>query len=170
MAEAKFRRVHFTDGLTGLARRFYALATKPVTDSADEHSDAAEDVYLGGGGGCQMCHITALNAANYITVKLWNGTTEGAELNVAKSMPARMPASETIDTISFTYSYTDDNTRLANYSGVSVQQQMFQRFVVGGVVFVIAADHTGVVVGGSELKYLEINTAREWTEPSWLAV
>ena len=47
---------------------------------------------------------------------------------------------------------------------------MFQRFVVGGVVFVIAADHTGVVVGGSELKYLEINTAREWTEPSWLAV
>jgi hypothetical protein len=48
----KFRRVHFTDALTGVKGRCYMPSTLPKPDTTDDgESDPTQDIYLGGGSG-----------------------------------------------------------------------------------------------------------------------
>jgi hypothetical protein len=160
--EAYLRRVHFTNAADGSKKRCYGLFTIPEDDTTDDgHSDAIEDLYLGGGTGVvMMCTITQLfgtpSGADYFGVTKSGG---GSQFLVAKSIPSR-PA-----TGANTYTPATDNSR-DSYNGATHEtQSMVQPFTVGDVVWVIAADHTGVTVSGSELLFLEVNTEREWGGP-----
>ncbi|MEN6533028.1 MAG: hypothetical protein ABFD89_05155 [Bryobacteraceae bacterium] len=163
---AKLRRVHYTDGSDGTKKRVYAMFTAAESDATSDGHDAGSDIHLGGGsGGAIMCQITNLYSANYIGVKRFDGTYQtGGVFYVAKSFPARLAESVT----GYSYTYANDNQR----TSVSVmdptdteEQFMTQPFGIGEIVFAIPVDHSGVFVGAVEVKWLEINTEREWTAP-----
>jgi len=110
--------------------------------------------------GLMMCQITELfGAVDYFGVKRFDGSTQsGDQLLVAKSIPARP------STGPYSYSASDDNNRTSN-DGTTVEiQVMMQPFGAGDVVFVGSADHTGIVVSGTEITLLEMNTEREWVK------
>ncbi|HVM51256.1 MAG TPA: hypothetical protein VMU04_24715 [Candidatus Acidoferrum sp.] len=126
-----------------------------------------------------------INAPGVIYVIKYNAGNEwGSPFWIAKTDPAQMPAAETIDGITYSYVYTDDNTRTARWTDANgiewvAQHKMYKRFNVGDVIYVQAADHTdqyqpqldstgwpnGKVLD-VEIKYREDNTAREWGEVS----
>ena len=175
MAEAKFRRVHFTDGLTGLARRFYALATKPVTDSSDGHSDSAEDVYLAAPGATRF-RVKGVQG-DYVTCRTWDGTTQGGDdILVAKAPALRHSLlAQTIDGNSVTF---DGHTitggvckRVAHAAGFTDQNEYVlpQWQISTGQDSEIWAIQptagTGVSVGGIAVDWLDLNVdARAWCE------
>lgn len=177
----KFRRVHYADSSDGAKKRCYGPFTKPSSDdNEDGHSDAAEDLYLGGGGGGQiLCQITQLfsgvnDPRDYIGVTRKIPVSEGnpngfdgAEFLVAKSLPARMSATGT-----GSFTFVDDNHRTSDDgTGTTATnpeaQEMFPPFAVGELIFISAVNYSFVVPpGGEDLKWTEASTAREWTAPT----
>ena len=117
-----------------------------------------------GEGQLSQCKITWMNSQNYFGAKKWNGTvTSSTEFMVAKSIPSRMPSSATIEGESFSYSYTNDNLRVSTAGDASTElQSMLQQFTVGDVVWVSKCDYTSLTHSGSAIKYIEVNTEREW--------
>jgi len=98
----------------------------------------------------------------------------GPEFFVAKSIPSRMPATDS----TYRYTYTDDNSRSSSLlSGDTPEdpaeaQVMTPPFTVGDSIFVESVNYSLVVVetgdggdGVSDLKYIEASTEREWTCP-----
>ena len=155
----KFRRVHIT-APDGTKYRFYAPATKRAADATDDgHSDAAEDIYIGGGGGIAAYTITTLFNADYFGAKPRGQETTAPEVKVAKSVPSRLGFGP------YSYSSAVDNGRVSNNGSDSETQVMVPPFVAGDLVFVATVDHTGVTVSGTELTLLEVNTEREWCVP-----
>lgn len=118
----------------------------------------------------RQCKLKALygsssNNANYFTVRVWDGSDEiGDNFECAKSAPSRMVASYLGQYI---YTYTDDNTRVSNRVSDSntENQVMTQPFTVDDTVYVMKVDHTNINVANVEVKYIEVNTEREWTKP-----
>ena len=166
MNKARLRRVHWTD-LEGAKWRAYGLFTKQEDDETDDgHSSETEDLYVGGGGGgLIMCKITSLFGQDYLGVKKFDGTDlTGDEFMVAKSLPSRMVDSEDVDEVTFSYTYVDDNYRTSNDGTTTEAQVMFQRFKVDAIVWVSAVDFSGVSHDDGDIKFMEVNTAREWTK------
>jgi uncharacterized UPF0160 family protein len=120
-----------------------------------------------------QCQITGLfgsniASANYFQVKKWNNASQsGNNFYVAKSIPSRMLASKVLYGTNYTYTYTDDNTRSSNNGNNSEQQLMIEPFAVNDTVFISPSDYTGVNApnNGSDIKFIEVNTEREWTSP-----
>ena len=129
-------------------------------------------------GGLRQCQITGLyggntssnsnSAANYFQVKPFNNVTlSNSAFYVAKSIPSRMPNAATIYGQSFTYTYSDDNTRTSNNGTNSESQVMTQPFSINMVVHISPVDYSGANApnNGGDIKYIEVNTEREWTCP-----
>ena len=123
-------------------------------------------------GGLRQCQITGLygssNAANYFQVNPFNNfTLSNSAFYVAKSIPSRMPNAATIYGQSFTYTYSDDNTRTSNNGTNSESQVMTQPFSINMVVHISPVDYSGANApnNGGDIKYIEVNTEREWTCP-----
>lgn len=119
----------------------------------------------GGVGEMRQAKITTLNADDYISVKFWDGSGYvGDEFNVARSWASRMVASDTIDGTTYDYSYADDNNRTSDDGVTEESQVLYPRFVVGKVISVGPIDYSGVDDGDGDLKWIEVNTAREWVK------
>jgi hypothetical protein len=126
----------------------------------------------GGGGGTgslSQCKITSSGPNNYFGVTKWdNSDYVGSEFLTAKSIPGRMPPSDMVEAVPFYYDYTssggDENHRTSSDGTNSEFQVMFQRYVTGAIVYVMPVDYSGVSVDGLDLKYIEVNTAREWVK------
>lgn len=129
----------------------------PKTISSDESEPEQ--------AGLLCCKITTLDSKDYFGATRWDGADyAGNEFFVAKSIPSRMPAEETVEAETFNYTYEDDNTRTSDDGTTTEAQVMFPRFVDGAIVFVIAVDFSGVSKDSEDLKYIEHNTAREWVK------
>ena len=144
----------------------------PMTDSDGKWVSGLYWVPLGGGGGggAMECKITQLFGADYFGVKTWDGTTLGSsQFLVARSYVSRGAYGS-----GYTYASTGENSRTSDDgSGASAinpePQIMFPPFVIGDVISVIPIDHSGVVVAGVELPFIEDSTERCWAHLSGTA-
>lgn len=119
--------------------------------------------FTSSGGGIQMLKEVSVTA-DYIVCHSWDGTTEGSTaINVAKKPECRTSlASEVIDGVTVTYSYTDSNLRTSN-DGTNTQiEVMHRRYKAGQVMFAGGSDHTGVSVGGVPILLVDL-TDRFWS-------
>lgn len=164
-----------TNALHMLERKVEQLRRRIIGSVATIQEDTAAV------GGLFQTQITALygseNASvDYFQVAKYDGSNvSNTKLYCAKSIPSQMTDSYLGE---FIYTYTDDNNRVSNrVSDSNLESQvMTQPFSVGDTVYVSPVDHTGVyvanfdngnIVGFSnvEIKYIEVNTEREWTKP-----
>ena len=120
----------------------------------------------GPSGGITQCKITSLYSRDYLSVTRWNNDDYvGPAFEIAKSVPGRMPGSGTVEGAGFGFTYADDNNRTSNDGKTKESQVMFQRFAVGSIIYVMGVDFSGVRgSAGVDLKYIEVNTAREWVK------
>ena len=137
------------------------------TDSNGEWNSGVYWVPVGGGNGgpgeLQQAQITNTLNANYIVVQLYDGSNaSGSNMDVAKSIPSRMPSSWK----SYTYSYLNDNSRTSNNGSNSEVQVMHPPFEVGDTIYISKSDHTGVTNGSTPVEWIEVNTERGWAHPS----
>jgi hypothetical protein len=153
----KLRRVHFTDRLSGLARRAYALFTKPVEDADDSHNDNAEDVWIG--GGVTLMELVTWNGDGTLTCQPIGG---GDSVTVAVQPELWQIPSQRIDTEEWSYDYTnyDNQRRVASCSGVADENQVIvPRFLEGDVLPVWVCPDT--LIEGVTLMAI---TGREWAK------
>jgi hypothetical protein len=131
----------------------------------------------------QQCHIAGLyggvtnatnssNAADYFSVIRWrgnstNGSNIGSVFYAAKSVPSRMSNSSNFYGEEMIITYTDDNNRVSNSNSDHTleTQVMTQPFSIRDVVYIASTDYSGVNApnNGGDIKYIEVNTEREWT-------
>ena len=126
------------------------------------------------------------SGVDYIGVTPWgptgndgDGGTSGSQITVAKSIDGRQPAFETIDDEYITYTYSDDNHRVATpETGSQENHVMHKRYMVWPgeppedsgvdnnqilVAIIKSQGGTGVLdMNGNQLMYYEISPNREW--------
>ena len=153
--KASGRRLHYT-ATDGTTWRISIVATAKVSDATDDgHSDAGNDIYLGGGAAIQGT-ITALYGATANAEYFQVTPTSGAPaILVTKSYAARGGTTGGPD------GATPDNGRVVSGEG----QVMIPPFATGQTVSIAPIDHTGVYVSGVELTWIEVATEREWCHP-----
>jgi hypothetical protein len=167
MSVCKFRRLHWIDS-AGARKRAYGPFTKPVDDStSDGHDSDSEDLYLGGGGGAMLVVITHLYSLDYFGVIGFDGSDNyGEEFFVAKSFPSRMVASMAASDGTYTYTYAGDNNRTSTspVDGSTEAQEMCPLFAAGQWTYVMPVTWSMISKDGTELKWVEMSTEREWVK------
>jgi hypothetical protein len=114
----------------------------------------------GGGGGVGMYRVKSVQA-DYLTCRSWDGTDDGiTDVLIAKPMKLRNPATETIDALGVSYTYTDTQTRLAASSGFdSEKHKVRPAYAVNDVIYA-AKCATDVTLAAD---HLDLNVdARKW--------
>jgi hypothetical protein len=125
------------------------------------------EIERGGGGSStgsavSMFKIKSLEA-DYLVCRTWDGTDEGDEdVNVARPIKLRNPASEVIDGSTINYVYVSTVDRRAEIDGQTDNsfeaQKIIPRYEIDSVIFAITAD-----TGDEDVEYLDLNTdARAW--------
>ena len=112
-----------------------------------------------------MYQITELEGTkDYIKAKRVDGSgnPSGAEEVIAKSLSARQPVTETIDTYEIDYTYTDDNNRVAVAVMLGTEVQVCHpRYKVGDNIAVVKIDNPQIV-STKIVDLYEISPARFW--------
>lgn len=150
----------------------------------------AEAAAVGGAGTTiQLCAVTQLyslggDPQNFIGVTPWDvllnsgaGGPTGQQFYCAKGINSRMPVTETIDGITLSYEYTDDNTRIATPStGPAERDVCHPRYITYNppntgidpgqyLCFVTRTKNgTGVLDPSTDgqLYYIELHPNRNW--------
>jgi hypothetical protein len=129
--------------------------------------------------GLQKCKIRTLygsntNSVSYLKVSPCSNIAAPANVTnsaffVAKSVPSRMSNTATFYGETFHYAYTDDNHRVStkDSDNSTESQVMTQPFSINDTIDISSIDYSGVNApnNGGDIKYIEVNTEREWTVP-----
>ena len=133
----------------------------------------AAESFFGGGARAQMLVRVTGMADDYVSAKLWDGTTEiGTALKVAKPWDLQMAAhhgeSYVIRGTTYTYTYTTgggtlDPTRVSDDGSTEETQLITPSYYVGAVLRIEKVGYTGVDVAGESLVWEDLNRAgRAW--------
>jgi hypothetical protein len=113
--------------------------------------------------------ITNLYSANYVQARQWNLSTGdyytgSVNVYIAKCLTARMPANETIDGITITYTGYTDNIRKATIDTAFEWQVMHPRYSVGTIIYALGVTGgTGIIDPSSNvIQSVEVEAARVW--------
>lgn len=121
---------------------------------------------LGGGSSSRAMVVKSRNGDYLVCRSYSNGSIGTTDINVAVPFDARSLASETLDGVAFSYSYSGaatllNRTRAASYSGATETQQVTPLWKVDGLIRVVPIDYSGVSVDGADLKLIE-DSSRCW--------
>ena len=106
---------------------------------------------------------------NVLVCRTWDGTTEGAtDVHVAKHFTCQQIASETIDSILITYTYSGaatllNRTRTATGTGINEVQAVVPYWQVNGLITVATVNFSNVTKSGADLKLMEVSS-RCWAQ------
>jgi hypothetical protein len=128
------------------------------TNTAKIHQLVRDNIIVNSGGGeSKRMTVLAVNGD-------WLLCSDGvSQYSVAKWPENRTSlASETIDGVTLTYTYTNSNTRVASDGTYSQTEVIYRRYVVGQVLFALKpANKTDLTVGSTVLEWVE-SCPRVW--------
>lgn len=114
----------------------------------------------GGGSAVQQFKFKSMGG-DYIYAAPWDGTTEGAQIKVAKPYLLRRTPFDGKSRNGISYTYSADDAREATNGTDIEQQSIIPTYVVGDIVYAARA-----VIGGTEVEdvtYVDVNAdARAW--------
>lgn len=123
----------------------------------------------GGGGSSTVTtyQITAIGNSDYFTAQTWDGTTlGGADVLIAKKIDFRESlVTETVDGVTITHTFSDDNHRTSNDGTNNQDEVCWPRFVVGAEIQAAQCSNATPVLdgGGKPIEWIDL------TERVWLA-
>ncbi len=117
-------------------------------------------VQLGAGGGGVAATAKLATLLSVAATTLSVQTASGETLTVAKPFALRNPASETVDGVVISYSYSTVTERQAQIAGLFVETQIvLKRYVAGGKLIIFQPDNTDI----ANVVWMDANVdARAW--------
>ena len=175
--QAVFRRVHYT-AEDGSKKRCYGLLTIPEDDSEDDgHSSDADDLRIGGGGGCTLMRVMSYHQdaadGDYLVCRPPDGD-EGGEDDVFVAVEPQLQSAIVDQTMpdgsvwGYSAYVAATQQRTATQSGGAaavLSEYISPPFLAGDYVPVFACGNAGVTVDEESVSLVAL-TGRQWASPT----
>ena len=167
MTLARLRRIHWTKP-TGEKRRAVVLMSKEEDDTTDDgHSDATQDIYVGGGGLTMMqvvsYHQDATHGDYLVCQPPGSGPPPTVNVAVEPQLQSAIVAQTNPDGVTWHYSTYSASGQSRLRTDDSVTEYISPAFISTDVVPVWSCSNTGVTVSSVAVTLIAI-TGRQWAE------